>query len=179
MKMSTVTILTVLRVIIWVTFIGICIKTGVLLFTVLMSLSLHPQFANDLYLGLDLSTLMDSSRWRYICLMSLIIFLSGLKAWFFFRITHLFNSFNLMEPFNEAMHSILMKISWTALEIGILALIAREYVRSLQKNGFELPSLHDFLGGGVEFLFMAGVIFIIAQVFRRGLEIQSENELTI
>ena len=29
------------------------------------------------------------------------------------------------------------------------------------------------------FLFMAGLVFIITQVFKRGMEIQSENELTV
>ncbi len=33
--------------------------------------------------------------------------------------------------------------------------------------------------GSSEFLFMAGIIFIIALIFKRGVEIQSENELTI
>lgn len=85
----------------------------------------------------------------------------------------------MSQPFDDVIIPILTKISRTALEIGILALIAREFVRSLIKQGTELPSMHDYLGGGIEFLFMAGIIFIIAQVFKRGLEIQTENELTI
>jgi hypothetical protein len=35
------------------------------------------------------------------------------------------------------------------------------------------------LGGADVWLFMAVVLFIIAQIFKRGIEIQSENELTI
>lgn len=179
MKASTTTILSVLKVITWVTFIVLCIKAGVLLLTVLLSLTFNPQVAKDLYMGLDLSRLMESSQWRYICLTSLLIFLSGIKAWFFYRITLLFTTLNLKEPFNAAIHTTLVKISRTALEVGVLALVAREFVRSLGKNGYELPSLHEFLGGGVEFLFMAGIIYIIAHVFRRGMEIQTENDLTI
>jgi hypothetical protein len=30
-----------------------------------------------------------------------------------------------------------------------------------------------------ETLFLAGVVFVIAQIFKKGVEIQSENELTI
>jgi hypothetical protein len=30
-----------------------------------------------------------------------------------------------------------------------------------------------------EFLFMAGLVFIISPIFKRGVELQSENELTV
>jgi hypothetical protein len=30
-----------------------------------------------------------------------------------------------------------------------------------------------------EFIFMAGVVFIMSQAFKRGVEIQSDNDLTI
>jgi hypothetical protein len=36
-----------------------------------------------------------------------------------------------------------------------------------------------FVGGGPEFLFLGAIVFVIAQVFKKGVEIQSENELTI
>ncbi|MBN2635649.1 MAG: DUF2975 domain-containing protein [Prolixibacteraceae bacterium] len=29
------------------------------------------------------------------------------------------------------------------------------------------------------FLFMAGLVFVISQIFKRGVEIQSENDLTV
>lgn len=40
-------------------------------------------------------------------------------------------------------------------------------------------ALIDNLRGGPEFIYFGGIIFIMAQVFKRGLEIQTENELTI
>ena len=35
------------------------------------------------------------------------------------------------------------------------------------------------LGGADVWLFMAVILFIIAQIFKRGIEIQTENELTV
>jgi hypothetical protein len=32
---------------------------------------------------------------------------------------------------------------------------------------------------GKEYLFMAGIVFVIGQVFRRGLELQSENDYPV
>lgn len=30
-----------------------------------------------------------------------------------------------------------------------------------------------------EFVFMAGVVFVMSQIFKKGVEIQTENELTV
>jgi hypothetical protein len=38
-------------------------------------------------------------------------------------------------------------------------------------------SLQDW--NGAEFLFVAGLVFIVSQIFKRGVEMQSENELTV
>lgn len=177
--MKTKTILSIMNVLVWIAFVGLCIKTGALLFTFMMSLFWNPLAAGNLYLGLDLSQLFAYSQWRYISMMSLILFLSGLKAYFFFLVTRIFENINMAYPFSEGVSNLLIKISSTALGVGILALLAKGYIKSLVKNGVELPSLNDYLGGAQEYLFMAGIIFIIAQVFIRGLEIQSENELTV
>ena len=179
MKTNTKTILSVMKVLTWIVFIGLCIKTGALLFTFLMSLLWNPLAATNLYLGLDLSTLLASNEWDYICVMSFIVFLSGLKAYFFFLVTRIFEKINLAQPFNSKISNLLLKISRNALGVGIMAAIAVEYAESLEKKGIGLPSLNDFFSGAEEFLFMAGIVFIIAQVFKRGLEIQSENELTV
>jgi len=41
-----------------------------------------------------------------------------------------------------------------------------------------LPSMQENYISG-EFIFLAGVVFVIAQVFKKGVEIQTENELTV
>jgi hypothetical protein len=35
------------------------------------------------------------------------------------------------------------------------------------------------MGGGSEYLLMAAILVAISQVFKRGVELQSENELTV
>jgi hypothetical protein len=41
------------------------------------------------------------------------------------------------------------------------------------------PDLQAYVGGAAEFLLLGGIIFMIAEVFKRGIEIQTENELTV
>jgi len=38
---------------------------------------------------------------------------------------------------------------------------------------------HLHLGGADVWLFMGVILFVIAQIFKRGIEIQRENELTV
>ena len=68
-----------------------------------------------------------------------------------------------------------MRISIVALEIGILAIISNAYAKWLMKSGVEVI----YESNSTEFLFLAGIVFVIAQIFKRGLEIQNENELTV
>ena len=81
----------------------------------------------------------------------------------------------MAQPFSAQMMSLIQKISHIALGIGIVALVAQNYGRWLMHRGHSVPQNW----GGEEFLFLAGIIFIIGLVFKRGIEIQSENELTI
>ena len=173
--MKTKQILDVMKVLAWIIFIGLCIKTGAILITSFISLFINPEAAQNLYLGLDLSELYTSNIWYYVNILSFIIVLSGLKAYLFYLVVKIFFKMNLERPFSSIMISLIQKISHIALGIGVVAIIAQNYSTWLLHRG--LPVSENW--GGKEFLFLAGIIFIIGLVFKRGIEIQSENELTI
>ncbi len=175
MKINTNRVLSIMKIISRVVFIGLCIKTGVLLITSLFSLFMNPEAAGNLYLGLDLSEMYATNRWYYVNTLSFIVALSALKAYLFYLVTKIFLKFNLNHPFTPTVVSLIGKISHIALGIGVVALIAQSYSERLLHRGLEI----DQNWGSEEFLFLAGIIFIIALVFKRGVEIQLENELTI
>ncbi|MFZ6664675.1 DUF2975 domain-containing protein [Peijinzhouia sedimentorum] len=179
MKQNTATIMIIMHVIAWVIFIGFCIKTGALIFSALVSFFINPAGASDLYLGLDLSNLFDYDKWHYGLLISLVVFISGLQAYIFYLLIKIFMKLNLVQPFSQEIAKLITKISYVALEIAILHIIVSGYSDWLVKREVIIPSLHDYLGGASEFLLLGGIIFVIAQIFKRGLEIQAENELTI
>ena len=58
---------------------------------------------------------------------------------------------------------------------ALIGVLNNAYMRWLTKTTGEFYER----GTTEEFMFMAGLVFIISQVFRRGVEIQSENELTV
>jgi hypothetical protein len=91
----------------------------------------------------------------------------------------IFLKINLVKPFSEDVSRLISGIGYVALGIGILEQIVNKNCDWLAKQGVALPDLQSVLGRGGEFLLLGGIIFIIAQVFKRGIEIQTENELTV
>jgi len=179
MKTKTKKILTIMNIISWVVFIGLCIKTGAILYSFFVSLFINPVAASNLHLGLNLSNLYRFNISHYATIVSLIIFLSGLKAYLFYLLIKIFLKINFVHPFSTEVSLLISRISYVALGIGILTLAGNSYCEWLTKQGVVFPDLQVYLGGDDEFLLLGGIIFVIAQVFKKGIEIQSENELTV
>ena len=178
MKATTKNILRVMHIVSWIIFIGMCIQTGAIAYSFIVSL-INTAGARNLYEGLDLSGLYSYNLRHYGVMVSFLILLSGLKAYMFYFIIKIFFKINFVHPFSTEVAALIRKISYVALGIGVLGIIANLYSEWLIKRGVELPNLQRHLGGAGEYLFLAATIFVIAQVFKRGIEIQSENELTV
>jgi len=179
MKPTTKLILTILHVIAWIIFLGLCIKTGAFLYSFFVTLVINPEGAKNLYMGLNLSSLYNFDIGDYAIVASLIIILSGSKAFLFYLVIKIFLKINLVAPFSKDVSLLISRIGYLALGIGILTLEANKYCDWLSKKGVGFPDLQSVLGGAGEFLLLGAVIFIISQVFKRGIEIQTENELTV
>jgi hypothetical protein len=179
MKTSTKQILKVMNVLSWIIFIGLCIRTGAIIYSFFVSLFFDPVSAKDLYVGLNLSDIKEFDTMHYLTLVLLIIFLSTLKALLFYRVIKIFMKINFVQPFSTEVVQLITKISYIALTIGMLTIAAACYALWLSGKGVVLKTLLSYLGGGPEFLFLAAIVFVISLVFKRGIEIQSENELTV
>jgi hypothetical protein len=179
MKPTTKVILTILHIISWIIFLGLCVKTGAILYSFFVTLAMNPEGAKNLYMELNLSNLYNFDKGYYIVLVSSIIVVSSLKALLFYFVVKIFLKINLVKPFSEDVSRLISGIGYVALGIGILEEIVSKNCDWLVTQGVTLPDLQSVLGGGGEFLLLGAVIFIISQVFKRGIEIQTENELTV
>ena len=179
MKTKTHELLIIMKVFTWVAFFALCIKTGILAITFFVSEFINPVAAKHLYPGLNLSGLKEFSNLHYSAIIVLVIVLTALKAFMFYRVIQIFMKLNLMNPFSTDVALLIKKISYVALSIGALAIMATQYSRWLSKKGVGLNRLTEFIDSGPAFLFFAGIIFIISLVFKKGIEIQTENELTV
>ena len=179
MKKRNTILMKILHITAWVVYIGLCIQTGALLYSFFVSLFINPEATKKLYVTLNLSELYNYSIVHYIILMALIILVTGLKALIFHWVIKIFLKINMINPFSREISRLISKIGYMALGVGLLTVIAEAYTKGLIEKGLNLPGIAQHVEGGGEYLMFAGVIFVIAQVFKRGIELQSENELTV
>ncbi len=167
-----------LHIVAWVIFVGLCIEAGALIVNFIFSLY-KPEFIKNLYQKLDLSEMYERSKWAFFSMYSFILVISILKAVLFYVVIRLVSKINLTKPFNSFVSRQISLMSYYTFSIGILSYIAREAAKSLQHRGYVIDSLNQFWADSQAFILMAAVIYIIATIFSRGVEIQNENDLSV
>jgi hypothetical protein len=175
MKTNTKKIISTAQVVAWIIYIGLCIKAGGLIISFIISLLGNPTLAGEIQSDLDLSVLRQAGMSHYVAVVSLLAAVYCLKAHVFYVLIRILSTLNLDYPFSTRVASWIDTISQLMLGMSVLALVAEGYCGWLAKRGVAITQHW----GSSEYLFMAGVVFIVALVFRRGTEMQAENELTI
>ncbi|PSL46279.1 Protein of unknown function (DUF2975) [Chitinophaga niastensis] len=170
----TALILTVMRIVTWVAFIGLMIKAGAILISYGVS-CVNPEAARNLYMGLNLHTIRQINFWHYTLSVFFMIALSGMKTFVLFLVIKALSKVNLVNPFTIGVARILEKISYVLLGTWVIVMLNNVHAGWLLKRTGILQEEWTT----EEFIFMAGIVFIISQVFKRGVEIQSENDLTV
>ncbi len=182
--MSTKTdyFLKALIVVSWIIFIGLCIEAGGFIFNAIFTLFINPVGANKFWMEINLSELYTYNQSHYVTLISLMIIAAVLRALMFYLIVKIFHEkkLDLSQPFNETVRRFILKISYLALGIGLFSFWGTEFTKGLLKQGVKMPDIQYLrLGGADVWLFMGVTLLVIAQVFKKGIEIQTENDLTV
>jgi len=167
-----------LNIVSWLIFVGLCIEAGALIVNFFFSLY-KPEIIHHLYNKLDLSEMYERSKMAYFGMYSFILFIAILKAVLFYIVILLVSKFDLSKPFNSFVSRKISQISYYTLSIGLLSYIARQSAKNLQHYGFVTDNLNQFWGDSQAYILMAAVIYVIATIFKKGLEIQNENDLTV
>jgi hypothetical protein len=174
MKTKTEKILAAMNVLSWVTFIGLLIKAGAILITYGVSIG-NPDGAKDLYRGLNLYTLRQYDLWYYTSAVSFMVSIAIMEAYMAYLVIRVLSKIKLASPFTIEVAKLLEKISYVIFGIWIIAMLFNGYTKWLLKRVEGMPE--NWTSG--EFIFLAGVVFLISQIFKKGVELQSENELTV
>ena len=171
--MKTKNILKVMHILSWIVFIGLCIKTGAILISYLVSIG-NPEAAKNLYAGLDLSEYYNYSFIHYSFIVIYKIILFSVEAYIAFLVINLLKKLNIHQPFNTNVQRLMQHISYGVFYLWILAIIHNTHLQFIGiKYHFKMEVFSS------DFIFLAGIIFIFAQIVKRGIEIQQENDLTI
>jgi hypothetical protein len=166
-----------LYIVAWLIFVGLCIEAGGLIVNFFFSLY-KPEFVQNLYQKLDLTEMYKDSRLAFFGIYSFILIISILKACLFYIVIRLMHKMNLSKPFNAFVARQILHISYYTLSIGLLSYIARQFTKSLHQ-GFGIESLNQFWADSQAFILMGAIIYIIATIFKKGVDIQTENDLTV
>jgi len=167
-----------LLIVAWLIFVGLGIEAGGLIVNFIFSLY-KPEFVQNLYQKLDLSQMYNLNKWIFFSMYSFILFISILKACLFYVVIMLLHKLDLAKPFNSYVTGQIKKISYYTLSIGLISYIARQIANSLPHYGIEIDALNQFWADSQAWILMAAVIYVIATIFSRGVEIQNENDLTV
>ncbi len=167
-----------LNIVAWIIFVGLCIEAGALLVNFVYSL-FKPEVVQNLYQKLDLSQIYNLNKWVYFGLYGFILTISALKAYLFYVVIELLSKLDLEKPFNSSVSGHITKISYITLFVGIISYIARQTAMGLTHYGFDTSPLSKFWTDSKAFILMAAVLYIIASIFKRGVELQNENDLTV
>lgn len=121
----------------------------------------------------------NRSKWAFFGMYSFALAISLLKAYLFYSVIMLVSKLDLSKPFNSFVSTTITKISYTTFSIGILSYIALETTKNLQHHDYVTDNLDQFWADSEAFILMAAVIYVIAAIFKKGVEIQNENDLTV
>jgi Protein of unknown function (DUF2975) len=178
MKTKNNFVFIVLHIVAWIIFVGLCIEAGALLVNFAFSI-FKPEVVGNLYEKMDLSALYNSSHWVFYGMYSFVLFISILKCILFYIVIELLLKLDLEKPFNTFVSTKITRLSNMTLAIGLVSFIGREVGKNWQHRGYEIEPLNKFFVDSQAFILMAAVVYVIALIFKKGIEIQSENELTI
>ncbi len=167
-----------LYIVAWLIFVGLSIETGGLIVNFLFSL-FKPGFVPNLYQKLDLTEMYKESEMAFFGIYSLILSISILKAFLFYIVIRLMHKMDLTKPFNTFVTNQILQISYYTIAIGLFSYIARQTAKNLMHHGFVTDSLDQFWADSQAFILMGAVIYIIATIFKKGVDLQNEHDLTV
>ncbi|MES2419036.1 MAG: DUF2975 domain-containing protein [Bacteroidota bacterium] len=181
-KINTEQILKVLYVFSWIIFIGVCVEAGSFIVSTILTLVFNQMETQYFWHEVDLSNLYAHDSGYFFVVSLIMIVVAILRAYLFYLIVKILhgNKLNMAQPFNHEIRRFIFKLSYISLLIGMFSLWGVKNAEWLVKQGIQMPDIQYLrLGGADVWLFMSVTIFVIAQIYKRGIEIQEENELTV
>ena len=102
-----------------------------------------------------------------------------LKSYLFYVLIQLFAKLDLNNPFSTFVADKISTISHITFSIGIMSYVTQQSLENFLGENYDAKNMNDFFVDSQAFIMMAAIIYVISIIFKRGIEIQTENELTV
>jgi hypothetical protein len=134
-----------------------------------------PWGGKHFYDKLDLYNLEQFDFWHYTLIIFFKAAICALEAYVAYLLIKVLSVIRLSNPFTMEVAVMLEKISYILFGTWVIAIFYSLHMAWLAERVAGLEKNYN----SEEFIFMAAVVFVISQIFKKGVEIQSENELTV
>ena len=165
-----------MRVIAWMAMVGYAIVFGSQLISFLVTLK-NPN-ASKQFEGVaqNFSNLYQFDLNYYVIALIIVIISSAMLVYLWLMIVMLLTKLNIKSPFTIDVASRMERIAFWLFIIWIFGFIGKDYAEWLSKRIGEPITITNLENA---YLFSAGIVYIVSQIFRQGIEIQEENAKTI
>ena len=181
-KITTKHLLKMLLVVSWILFIGLCVEAGGVIFNIVYTLFFNPNEAITFWNEADLSSLYQYDHGYFLVITGFMSVTTVMKALIFYLIVKILHEkkLDMVQPFSETMGRFIFNLSYLTFGIGLFSWWGIKYAMWLVTLGVKMPEIQHLLFDGANvWLFTSVTLFVIALVFKRGVEIQAEHELTV
>jgi hypothetical protein len=182
MNINGDSIFKLLNVVSWIIFVGLAIETGGYFTNGIVTLFFNSEWATHYWGNLDLSGLYNFDFGLFICFIIGLITISLFKTILFYHTISIFHKkkFNLENPFNDTIKIYIFNFSYIALGIGLLSYSMKVFSNWLINQEVHLPSIENMnIGGSDVWIFMGITLLLFAKIFKKGVELQNENDFTV
>lgn len=181
MKTQTEKILNILQVIAWIGYIGtIAITVVAGIFTIYSFILPDADFTKNIFISdakLSFRTLKNDyiGRLIFYYILSLIKIYFVIKTWKLAKDALI--NININSPFSSKTSIIIEKIAHLVIVLGVINFVIGQYVFVL--DGLVTDHIKYNFSPDLTYIFGIGLIYLLSQIFKRGVELQEENELTV
>ncbi|WP_114792339.1 DUF2975 domain-containing protein [Niabella yanshanensis] len=178
---KTKIILTLLYIIAWIIFVGLSIEAASFITNAVFIL-VKPEAVPYLWQQADLRDLLQYGHVFFFTQVFIIGVVSALKAILFYLIISILHNkqVKIEQPFTNIAQRFILRIASLALLIGLFSILGTTCADWLSGQGVKMPDLQAlYLSGADVWIFMSIALFVVAYVFKKGIELQTEQDLTV
>lgn len=174
--MSEKQLLQVLQIGAWLAFVNEAIIAGAQLTAIAVALY-KPEYVPRVY-GMDESwpRLLLENEWNFYILLSLAFWFNAAKAYAWYCVIQLFTKWKSGQPFRQTNTVAMKRIATAFVWVGMIGIASANYAGYMAKWYGTNKQLFAHSG---EYLFIAGLVYLMAKVFAKGEMIEQENQLTV
>lgn len=182
MKLNSNLILEILKIFFWIFTVILCFAIFVLVFIFFSTIfgidtgSLKEMKINMAFFNGKVKDIQSLGKLKSAFILAYSIIMGILQLTFFLTVIKILKRLKSDSTFSMEIYFLISRIAKLALLIGSVSFLT-SIINELIKGTLSISA--DLNSKNFQFFLVAGVVYIIAQVYKRAVNLQAENDLTI